>query len=388
MIPYGRQDITEDDIAAVVEILRSDYITQGPAIARFEQAVAEYCGAAQAVAVSSATAALHLACQALDLGEGDLLWTSPNTFVASANCARYCGADVDFVDIEPGTGNMSVSALAAKLQAAARHGRLPKVVVPVHFAGQSCPMHEIAALAHQYGFRVLEDASHAIGGRYLDTPVGSCRYADITVFSFHPVKIITTGEGGMALTNDAELVARMGRLRSHGITRESALMTEPTQGDWYYQQLELGFNYRITDLQAALGLSQLSRLDAYVQRRHALVRRYRELLAHLPVLLPEETPDSYSAYHLFVVRIDPARGGRTRAQVFADLRAAGIGVNVHYIPVHTQPYYRRLGFRNGDFPAAERFYAEALSLPLFAKLTLTDQDAVISALEKALGEGN
>ena len=384
MIPYGRQDVTEEDVAAVVDVLRSDYITQGPAISRFEQAVAGYCGVGRAVAVSSATAALHVACLALGLGEGDRLWTSPNTFVASANCARYCSAEVDFVDIDPATGNMSLSALEAKLESAARCGRLPKIVVPVHFAGQSCPMREIGELGRRYGFHIIEDASHAIGGRYLDAPVGGCQFADITVFSFHPVKIITTGEGGMAVTNNPALADRMERLRSHGITRDTALMTESADGDWYYQQLELGFNYRMTDIQAALGLSQLARVDTYVAARHELVGSYRQLLAGLPLLLPGTIADSYSAYHLFVVRIDRMQTQRPRAEVFAALRSAGIGVNVHYIPVHTQPYYLKLGFGRGDFPAAEAFYADALSLPLYPKLTAAEQHKVVTALETAL----
>ncbi|WP_082674667.1 UDP-4-amino-4,6-dideoxy-N-acetyl-beta-L-altrosamine transaminase [Thiohalocapsa sp. ML1] len=384
MIPYGRQDISQDDIDAVVEVLRSDFITQGPTIARFEEAVADYCGVAHAVAVNSATSALHIACLALELAPGDLLWTSPYTFVASANSALYCGAEVDFVDIDSSTGNMSLTALEAKLICAAGRGRLPKVVMPVHFAGQSCAMQEIAVLSRRYGFRIIEDGSHAIGGRYRDAPTGCCRYCDITVFSFHPVKIITTGEGGMALTNNEQLASRMERLRSHGITRDRSLMVGDTEGDWLYEQVELGFNYRMTDLQAALGLSQLARLDEYVRRRHALVRRYRSLLQGLPVLLPRETQETYSAYHLFVVRLDPAPCRARRAEVFARMRAAGIGVNVHYIPVHTQPYYRQLGHQDGDFPNAETFYAGALTLPLYPGLTFEEQDLVVDALRDAL----
>ncbi|NTV11698.1 MAG: UDP-4-amino-4,6-dideoxy-N-acetyl-beta-L-altrosamine transaminase, partial [Zoogloea sp.] len=374
MIPYGRQDVTPADIEAVSAVLRSDWLTQGPAVPAFEQAVAAYCGARHAVAVNSATSALHIACIALGLGPGDRLWTSPNTFVASANCALYCGAEVDFVDIDPRTYNMSVDALAAKLEEAAEDDLLPQVVVPVHFAGQSCDMEDIHALALKFGFRILDDASHAIGGRYQDQPVGNCRYSDITIFSFHPVKIITTGEGGMALTNDPELAARMARLRSHGITREADEMEGEADGPWYYQQVELGFNYRMTDLQAALGLSQLARLDDYVARRHAIAQRYDALLANLPVKTPRRLPEAHSALHLYPIQVDAA----CRRRVFEHLRAAGIAVNVHYIPVHTQPHYRRLGFRPGDFPQAERYYSQAISLPMFATLTETQQDEVVA----------
>ncbi|HET9822495.1 MAG TPA: UDP-4-amino-4,6-dideoxy-N-acetyl-beta-L-altrosamine transaminase [Burkholderiaceae bacterium] len=385
MIPYGRQDITDDDVAAVIATLRSDWLTQGPAIPRFEQALATHCGARHAVAMSNATAALHVACMALDLGAGDRLWTSPNTFVASANCGLYCGATVDFVDIDARSCNMSVAALEAKLAAAEREGTLPKVVVPVHFAGQSCDMRAIHALGQRYGFRIVEDASHAVGGRYLGEPVGNCRWSDIAVFSFHPVKIVTTAEGGAALTNDAALAARMERLRSHGITRDAALMEAPPDGPWDYEQIELGYNYRLTDLQAALGLSQLARLEAYVERRHALARRYDAALADLPLVTPWQSPDAHSALHLYPVQIDAQRSRLSRREAFDGLRAAGIGVNVHYIPVHTQPHYRRLGFRPGQFPAAEAFYAQAISLPMFATLAEAQQDEVIAALRRLLG---
>ena len=381
MIPYGRQDITPEDIAAVEAVLRSDFLTQGPAIPGFEQALAAYCGAARGVAVCNATAALHMACLALGLGPGDRLWTSPNTFVASANCGLYCGAEVDFVDTDPLTYNMSVAALEAKLVAAAAENRLPKVVIPVHFAGQSCEMREIHALGQKYGFRIIEDASHAVGATYLGEPVGNCRYSDITIFSFHPVKIITTGEGGMALTNDPALAGHMERLRSHGITREPALMESETEGPWYYQQIELGYNFRITDMQAALGHAQLQRLDDYVVRRHAIAARYDTALTDLPLTTPHQHPDSRSALHLYPIRLHDAS---RRREVFEGLRAAGIGVNVHYIPVHTQPHYRRLGFRPGDFPEAERYYAGAISLPMFPTLTVGQQDEVIAALKGVL----
>ena len=385
MIPYGRQEVTRADIEAVVEVLRSDFLTQGPQVPAFEQALASYCCAGHAVVVNSATSALHLACLALGLGPGGLLWTSPNTFVATANCARYCGADVDFVDIDPATGNLNAGLLAEKLSAAAERGdRLPDIVVPVHFAGQPCDMAHIAELARQYGFRVIEDASHAIGARYRDETVGNGRYSDITVFSFHPVKIITSAEGGAALTNDPEVAEHMRRLRSHGITRDPAQMTHAPDGPWYYQQLELGFNYRMTDLQAALGLSQLSRLHDYVSRRHEIAQRYDRLLSGLPLQPLARPSEGFSALHLYVIRLSLVDMALTHGAVFEALRAAGIGVNLHYVPVHTQPYYRALGFRPGDFPEAERHYAEAISLPMYPGLTNEQQDVVIDQLTKVL----
>lgn len=384
MIPYGRQEITQADIEAVSAVLKSDFLTQGPTVPRFEQAVARHVGAAHGVAVNSATSALHIACQALGLGRGDRLWTSPVTFVASANCALYCGAQVDFVDIDPRTYNLSAEALARKLERAQAEGTLPKVVVPVHLGGQPCDMAAIRDLSRRYGFAVIEDASHAIGGKYRGEFVGNGRYSDVTVFSFHPVKIITTGEGGLALTQDAALAAKMALLRSHGITREAGDMTDAPHGPWYYQQVELGYNYRMTELQAALGLSQLQRLDAYVTRRHALAQRYDRLLAGLPVTTPWQHPDAYSGLHLYVIRLQLDRIRRSHREVFDALRTAGIGVNLHYIPVHTQPYYARMGFAAADFPEAMRYYAEAISLPMFATLTEAQQDMVVGALQKAL----
>lgn len=382
MIPYGRQDISEEDIQSVVEVLRSDWLTQGPAVERFEQEVAHYCGAKYAVAVSSATAALHIACLAAGLKPGDALWTSPNTFVASANCGLYCGAQPDFVDIDPRTYNLSVDALEEKLARA--ESRLPKVVIPVHFAGQSCDMEAIAGLGKRYGFSVIEDASHAIGGRYRDTRVGSCAFSDMTVFSFHPVKIITTGEGGMVLTNRQDLYEKLVRLRSHGITRDPRFMEGESDGPWYYQQIELGFNYRITDIQAGLGSSQMKRLDEFVARRHELAERYDALLRELPLTLPWRQPDAHSSFHLYVVRLRLDAIGKTHRQVFEELRQKEIGVNLHYIPVHTQPYYRRLGFKPGDFPLAEQYYREAISLPLYAGLSDSEQDRVVQALKEVL----
>jgi UDP-4-amino-4,6-dideoxy-N-acetyl-beta-L-altrosamine transaminase len=353
-------------------------------VPRFEQSVAGHVGVRHALAVNSATSALHIACLALGLGQGDWLWTSPVTFVASANCALYCGAQVDFVDIDPHTYNLSPAALAAKLEVAEREGKLPKVVVAVHLCGQPCDMQAIAELAQRYGFKVIEDASHAIGGKYQGEFIGNCRYSDITVFSFHPVKIITTAEGGMALTNDAALAESMALLRSHGITRDPQQMTHEADGPWYYQQIGLGFNYRMTELQAALGVSQMERLDQYVARRHQLADRYDSLLADLPVVTPWQHPDSYSGLHLYVVRLQLDELRTTHAQVFAALREQGIGVNLHYIPVHTQPHYQRMGFQAGDFPEAERYYAEAISLPMFQTMSEEQQDVVISALKKAL----
>lgn len=384
MIPYGRQDINEEDIQSVVEVLRSDWLTQGPAVERFEQEVARYCGAKYAVAVSSATAALHVACLAAGLKPGDALWTSPNTFVASANCGLYCGAQPDFVDIDPRTYNLSVDALEEKLAWAEKQGRLPKIVIPVHFAGQSCDMEAIAGLGKRHGFTVIEDASHAIGGRYRDARVGSCAFSDMTVFSFHPVKIITTGEGGMVLTNRQDLYEKLARLRSHGITRDPRFMEGESDGPWYYQQVELGFNYRITDIQAGLGASQMRRLDKFVERRRNLVERYDSLLARLPLMLPWQHPDAYSSFHLYVVRLRLDAIGKTHRQVFEGLRQEGVGVNLHYIPVHTQPYYRRLGFKPGDFPQAEQYYREAISLPLYAGLSDSEQDSVVRALAEVL----
>jgi len=384
IIPYGRQDVVQEDIDAVTSVLRSDFLTQGPIGPRFEKAVADYCGAEHAVAVNSATSALHVACMALRLGPGDWLWTSPITFVASANCGLYCGAKVDFVDIDPRTYNLCPQALERKLATAEREGRLPKIVVPVHLCGQPCDMVAIHALGRRYGFSIVEDASHAIGGRYQGAPIGDCRYSDITVFSFHPVKVITTAEGGIAVTNDPDLANRMALLRSHGVTRDPAQMTHEPDGPWYYQQVDLGFNYRMTDLQAALGLSQMARLDEYVARRHELARRYDEELEEMPVVTPWQHPDGHSGLHLYVVRLQFDKIRRNHRDVFVSLREQGIGVNLHYIPVHTQPYYQRMGFTTGEFPEAEAYYAEAISLPMYPTLSEAQQDKVIAALGKAL----
>lgn len=385
MMPYGRQDIVQADIDAVTEVLRSDFLTQGPVVPLFEKTVADYCGAYRAIAVNSATSALHIACLALDVGPGDIVWTSPITFVASANCALYCGAEVDFVDIDPRTYNLCAVRLAEKLELAAAISKLPKVVIPVHLAGQSCDMQSIHVLSKKYGFKVIEDASHAIGGRYKGEPIGNCRYSDITVFSFHPVKIITTGEGGMALTNDLALTNKLMRLRSHGITRDPAEMNQAPDGPWYYQQIELGFNYRMTDIQAALGVSQMSRLDELVSRRHALAANYENLLRGLPVTTPWQQADSYSGLHLYVVRLDLAAVNATHREVFERLRVAGIGVNLHYIPVYRHPFYANQGFKANDFPQAERYYAEAISLPMYPALTEQQQREVVDRLTTPIG---
>lgn len=386
MIPYGRQDINQADIDAVIEVLRSDFLTQGPAVPAFEKAIASYCGAQHAVAVNSATSALHIACLALGVGPNDVVWTTPITFVASANCTLYCGATVDFVDIDPRTYNLSVDRLAEKLAQAERTGNLPKVVIPVHLCGQPCDMAGIHALSQQYGFKVIEDASHAIGARYKGEPIGNCRYSDITVFSFHPVKIITTGEGGMALTNDAQLAKRMQLLRSHGITSDAAEMHPRAQEEiWNYQQIDLGFNYRMTDIQAALGLSQMQRLDEFVTKRHAIAKRYDQMLSSLPVLIPWQHADSYSGYHLYVIRLKLGEINKTHRQVYEALRAADILVNLHYIPVYRQPYYEQTGFRVGHCPQAEHYYSEAVSIPMYPGLTEAQQDQLVAVIREAVG---
>lgn len=384
MIPYGKQDISQADIDAVLSVLQSDFLTQGPKVPEFEEKVASHVGARYALAVNSATSALHIACLALGLGEGDWLWTTPITFVASANCGLYCGAKVDFVDIDPQTYNLCPKKLAEKLEQAKREDRLPKVLVAVHLCGQPCDMEAIHKLSQQYGFRIIEDASHAIGGKYRGEFIGNGRYSDITVFSFHPVKIVTTAEGGMALTNSDELASRMNLLRSHGVTRDQNLMTHEPDGPWYYQQVDLGFNYRMTELQGAMGVSQMDRLDAFVARRHELAKRYDQLLADLPVTTPWQHPDSYSGLHLYVIRLQLDNLSKNHRQVFESLREQGIGVNLHYIPVHTQPYYQAMGFAAEDFPEAMAYYREAISLPMFQGLRDEQQDEVVASLAAAL----
>jgi len=377
-IPYGRQSIDDYDIAAVAATLKSGWITQGPAIDRFEKAMAAFCGAKHAVAVCNATAALHIGALALGLKPGERLWTSPNTFVASANCGLYCGATVDFVDVDPRTYNMSVDALRVKLEAAANNGTLPKIIVPVDFSGQSCEMAAIRALAKQYGCKIMEDASHAVGGEYLGRKIGDGSHADLTVFSFHPVKIMTTGEGGMILTNDDELYQKLIRLRSHGITRDPRFTQNTPDGPWSYEQVDLGFNYRITDIQAALGENQLKKLPKFLTSRRALAARYDEKFAGLSLTTPWQHPDTLSAWHLYVVQVPAEK----RLAIFEGLKAAGIFAQIHYIPVHTQPWYQALGFKRGDFPEAERYYSRAISLPMFSSLSESDQDRVIDALQR------
>lgn len=384
VIPYGKQDISQQDIDSVVDVLNSDFLTQGPQVPAFELALKEQTGAQYALAMNSATSALHVACLALDLGADDWLWTSPITFVASANCGLYCGAQVDFVDIDPETYNMCPKRLEEKLIKAKAEGKLPKIVVPVHLCGQPCDMAAIGKLAQEYDFKVIEDASHAIGGRYHAKPIGNCEYSDITVFSFHPVKIVTTAEGGAALTNQKELSDKMALLRSHGITRDPELMRGESDGGWYYQQIALGFNYRMTELQAALGVSQMKRLDEFVSARHQLSKRYNDKLAHLPLVLPYQLPNTYSGLHLFVIRLSLDEIDLTHSQVFDALRERGIGVNLHYIPVHTQPYYQDMGFSDGDFPESERYYREAISLPMYHGMSEEQQDIVVQTLTDIL----
>ncbi|MEZ8700488.1 UDP-4-amino-4,6-dideoxy-N-acetyl-beta-L-altrosamine transaminase [Vibrio cyclitrophicus] len=384
VIPYGKQDISQQDIDSVVDVLKSDFLTQGPQVPAFEKALTEHTGAQYALAVNSATSALHIACLALGLGEGDWLWTTPVTFVASANCGLYCGAKVDFVDIDSATYNMCPKKLEQKLITAKATGTLPKVVVPVHLCGQPCDMESIAKLAKEYGFKVIEDASHAIGGQYHEQPIGNCKYSDITVFSFHPVKIVTTAEGGAALTNQKELADKMALLRSHGITRDPEMMTEASHGGWYYQQVDLGFNYRMTELQAALGVTQMQRLDEFVAARHVLSKRYNQMLSELPLVLPYQLEKTYSGLHLFVIRLKLDEISLTHKQVFEALRENGIGVNLHYIPVHTQPYYQAMGFSDGDFPASERYYQEAISLPMFHGMTEKQQNMVVHVITNIL----
>ncbi|MEK9532813.1 MAG: UDP-4-amino-4,6-dideoxy-N-acetyl-beta-L-altrosamine transaminase [Alphaproteobacteria bacterium] len=384
MIPYGRQDIDQADIDSVVNVLKSDFLTQGPQVPIFEKYVSDYCGASAAVAVNSATSALHIACAALGLGKGDWLWTSPNTFVASANCGLYCGANIDFVDIDPATYNLCAEELEKKLIQAKIDKKLPKIVIAVHFAGQSCDMEKIYSLSKKYNFNIIEDASHAIGGRYQGKSIGCCQYSDITVFSFHPVKIVTTAEGGLATTNDGSLAEKMRLMRSHGITRDVSLMKSESEGDWYYQQIDLGFNYRMTELQAALGLSQMARIDEFVMRRHECKDYYDKFLGAVDVVTPFQGPDCYSALHLYPILLDQQNAKKSRQQVFRELRANGIGVNVHYIPVHTQPYYKEKGFKRGDFPKSEEYYQRVISIPLFPSLTREMQNEVVGTLKRIL----
>ena len=384
MIPYGRQDINDEDIQAVVDVLRSEFLTQGPAVPAFEKSVADYCGVRHAVAVNSATSALHIACLALGVGRGDIVWTSPITFVASANCALYCGADVDFVDIDPRTYNMSVDCLSEKLQLAEKAGKLPKVVIPVHLCGQPCDIKKIHALSLKYGFKVIEDASHAIGGRYQNKPIGNCEFSDITVFSFHPVKIITTGEGGMAVTNDEVLAKHLRLLRSHGISNNPLdMQMRPANEIWNYQQIALGFNYRMTDIQAALGLSQMKRLDDFVARRHVIASIYDEKLSDLPLQLSEHLQEAFSAHHLYVVRIKQNKKGISQRRLCDLMHASGVAVNLHYIPVYRQPYYEAMGFKVGYCPEAEQYYKETLSIPMYPTLVNKEQEKVIHCFEES-----
>jgi len=384
MIPYGRQDIISTDIDAVVKVLKSDFITQGPVVPKFERLICDYTSAKYSVATNSATSALHIACLALGLGAGDYLWTTPNTFVASANCGLYCGSKVDFVDIDPKTYNLSPQLLEKKLIKAEKEGVLPKIVVPVHFSGQSCDMEKIYKLSQKYGFKIIEDASHAIGGKYKGQLIGNCKYSNITIFSFHPVKIITTGEGGIALTNSSVLKEQMQLLRSHGITRDQDLMTQKIEGSWYYQQIGLGYNYRMTDMQAALGISQIKRIDSFINNRHKIKKKYDQKLLEMPVVLPFQDSNAHSAMHLYAIQIKHNIVKKSHKQLFDEMRARNIGVNLHYIPIHLHPYYMQMGFKQGDFPNAESYYSRAMSLPIFNTMTDFQQNKVITALSEVL----
>ena len=384
MIPYGRQEIIQDDIDAVTEVLKSDFLTQGHVVPEFENRIAQYCGANYAVAVNSATSALHLACLSLDLGKDDWLWTSPISFVASANCGLYCGAKIDFVDIDKSTYNMSVDLLEKKLIQARINKTLPKIIIPVHFAGQSCEMKRIKNLSKIYGFKIIEDASHAIGGRYLNEAIGCCKYSDIAVFSFHPVKIITTAEGGLVTTNSKSISEKISRLRSHGITRDNNLMTSKNEGSWYYEQIDLGLNYRMNELQAALGISQLKRLDKFIEKRHKIKDRYDELLDGLPLLRPHQSKDTYSSFHLYPILLHLNKINKSHLEVFNELRDSGVGVNLHYIPIHLQPYYQNFGFQKGDFPNSEDYYSREITLPLFSSMSTYQHNKVIDVLRRVL----
>lgn len=384
MIPYGRQDITSEDIEEVIKVLNSDFLTQGPLLPKFEKSISTYCGVSYAYAMNSATSALHIACMALEVGRGDIVWTAANTFAASSNCALYCNASIDFVDIDPVSYNMSISDLKSKLQLAETEGCLPKVLIPVHMTGQSCEMSEIFELSKKYGFKIIEDASHAIGGKYLNNPIGCCKYSDITVFSFHPVKIITTGEGGMAVTNNENLAQKISLLRSHGITRDSNLMSKE-DGPWYYEQIDLGYNYRMTEIQGALGLSQMNRLDEYIKRRHDIANFYNESLSELPLQIPKQFKDSFSSFHLYVIRLNLSMIESSHKDIFESLRKDNILVNLHYMPVYLHPYYKNnLGFKSGHCPEAEKYYSEAISIPMFPTLSNEDQLVVVNALKKYL----
>ena len=386
MIPYGRQNISEDDIKAVSDVLKSDFLTQGNAVPEFEKKVSKYCNVNFAFAVNSATSALHVACLSLDVGPDDIVWTSAVSFVASANCALYCGASIDFIDIDANTYNLCVKSLKAKLEKASKLGKLPKVVIPVHLTGQPCDMEEIYKLSKEYKFKIIEDASHAIGAKYKKTKIGDCEYSDIAVFSFHPVKIITTGEGGMVTTNDKKIAEKLSLYRTHGITRDVNAMQNIPDGPRYYEQIKLGFNYRMTDIQAALGISQMNRLDSFIHKRHEICKRYNEYFQDLvSIKLPYQNKDSYSSLHLYVIRVDNSKSKASHKQLFNYLRENNIGVNIHYIPIYRQPYYSKFGFNFSDFPQSEKYYAEAISIPIYPDLSHESQELVYKLIKSQVG---
>ena len=388
MIPYSRQNISEEDITAITDVLKSDYLTQGPKTPEFEKIVSEYCGVKYGCAVNSATSGLHIACLALGVGKGDIVWTSPISFVASSNCALYCGATVDFVDIDSLSNNMSVISLEEKLILAKKKGNLPKVVIPVHLSGKSCDMERIHDLGREYDFKIIEDASHAIGASYKNQKVGSCSYSDITVFSFHPVKIITTCEGGMCMTNDGDLYNLLLRYRSHGITRHSEEMKNKPDGLWYYEQLNLGYNYRLNDLQSVLGISQMQKLDSFVKERNIIATSYNGLFSRSQIDLPKIKSENYSSWHLYIIRINSNNNGLNRNFVFEKLRNNGVYVNVHYIPIYRHPYYQKMNFKLKDYPEAEKYYKEAISIPIFPGMTSEQQEKIISIISEPIGYQN
>ena len=384
MIPYAKQDISDEDIDSVIEVLKSDFLTQGNKVPLFEDIISERVGAKYALAANSATSCLYLSCLSLGLSKEDILWTSPITYVASANCALYCGAEVDFVDIDPLTWNISVEILEEKLKTARKIKKVPKILVLVHLAGNPCDLQKVFDLSKEYGFSIIEDASHALGSKYSGEHIGSSVYSDISVFSFHPVKNITTGEGGMILTNNQKLSEKIHLYRSHGITRDTKKMINKEEGLWYYEQLLLGFNFRMSDIHAALGISQMNSLDKFISIRNELSQIYTEELKGLPLTIQRVRKEDLSAWHIFVIRLKLSELKLSRLEIYNSLRNKGIGVNVHYIPVHLHPFYKNLGFNKGDFPNSENYYDGAITIPMFTKLKKKEIKYVIQALKESI----